>query len=423
MRVFKFGGASLKDADGFRNVASIIKDENQNDLVVTISAIGKTTNALEEALNLYFKKEDGAAEVLESIRNVHFEILNELFDDIPDGLAEQLDNVLNRILEIIAKPPVDHYDYMYDQIVSKGEFLSTHILAALLYSMDITCHWMDVRNLIRTDNTYREAKVDWETTEEQITTIIKPIIGKGVILTQGFIGGTPENFATTLGREGSDFSAAIFAFCLDADSVTIWKDVTGVLNTDPRFFSDATHIPKLSYKEAIEMTYYGAKVIHPKTIKPLQNKDIPLIVRSFIDRSNPGTIISSETNPGFLPPVLVKKKNQVLIHIATRDFSFIAEDNLGLIFSVLAKFRIKVNMMQNMAISFSICVDNDPRKIKSLQDKLSDNFEVKLNEGLSLYSLRHYNENLINSIIKDRKVWAEERIRNTVQLVVSDESS
>ncbi len=418
MKVFKFGGASVKDADGIKNVVRILEQYADEHTVVVISAMGKTTNALEQVVDAYFDPKKNAQEPLTAIRNQHFELLKQLFDPSDEVFASINDSFVE-IDWILEDEPQEQYDYIYDQIVSIGEMVSTKIVAAFLNKSGIPAQWLDARDVIHTNNTHREAKVDWYTTEKTMNEIVPDQAKKGLVITQGFIGSTSENFTTTLGREGSDYSAAIFAYCLNAKSMSIWKDVPGVLTADPRLFKHVTKIDRLSYREAIEMTYYGAKVIHPKTIKPLQNKNITLYVKSFIEPEGSGTIISANLESQY-PPVIVVEKNQVLLHISTRNFSFVAEDNLSAIFLAFAKHRIKVNMMQNSAISFSVCVDNKIRRIKGLLEDLTKDFKVLKDENLELITIRHYKHEVIERLKKGKMVILEERIRNNAQMVVKD---
>jgi len=418
MKIFKFGGASVKDAESVKNVAKILSQHTDKETVVVISAMGKSTNAFEQVVDAYFDPKKNPNQPLATIRTWHFEIISQLFEQTHEVFAS-VNDIFVEIDWILEEEPQESYDYIYDQIVSVGELVSTKIVAAYLNKIGRTAQWLDARDVVLTDNTHREAKVDWETTEKRMQEIVPPLSKKGIVITQGFIGSTSENFTTTLGREGSDFTAAIFAYCLNAKSMSIWKDVPGILTADPRLFKNVTKIDRLSYREAIEMTYYGAKVIHPKTIKPLQNKNITLYVKSFIEPAGSGTVISANLE-SYYPPVIVVEKNQVLLHISTRNFSFVAEDNLSAIFLAFAKNRIKVNMMQNSAISFSVCVDNKLRRIKGLLDDLKQDFKVLKDENLELITIRHYKEEVIESLKIGKLVILEERIRNNAQIVVKN---
>ncbi len=418
MKVFKFGGASVKDPDSIKNVATILQRFANEKAVIVVSAMGKSTNALENVVNAYYKKTGTATELLDKVKTMHYEIMQSLFKPNNEIFAH-INDLFVEIEWVLEDEPEETYDYIYDQIVSIGEFLSTKIVAAYLNEIGVPTTWIDARDVILTDNTYREARVNWKETEQKMLAKIPPLANNGFVVTQGFVGGTSENFTTTLGREGSDFTAAIFAFCLNAKSMSIWKDVPGILTGDPRLFKNVTKIDRLSYREAIEMTYYGAKVIHPKTIKPLQNKNITLYVKSFKDPDGAGTIISSAIED-YYPPVVVVEKNQALLHISTRNFSFVAEDNLSHIFSLFAKHRNKVNMMQNTAISFSVCVDNLPERILPLLEDLKENFKVVIDENLELITVRHYKEEVLTTLKTGKIVLLEERIRNTTQMVVKE---
>jgi len=342
-----------------------------------------------------------------------------LFDEHHEIFAS-LNDTFIEIEWVIEEPPHEDYDYMYDQIVSIGEMVSSKIVSAYLNTQNLVSQWLDARDAILTDNTYREGRVDWEETQKRMKNNVLPLLsGKAFVITQGFIGGTSENFTTTLGREGSDFSAAIFSYCLDAASMSIWKDVPGILTGDPRLFKNVSKIDRLSYKEAIEMTYYGAKVIHPKTIKPLQNKNITLFVKSFIDPEGAGTEISSEIETSY-PPVVVVESNQALLQISTKDFSFVAEHHLSHLFSLFADYRIKVNMMQNMAISFSVCVTDVPSRIDQLMNKIEEDFKVVKEPGLELMTIRHSQKGILKELKKGKIIILEERIGQTIQMVVKE---
>lgn len=419
MKVFKFGGASIKDAAAIQNVGKILESYKDEKILIVVSAMGKTTNALEKVLDAFTNQDGKAFELFEAVKAQHLSILNELFESGHEIYAT-VNDVFVEIEWVIEEPPQDDYDYLYDQIVSVGELVSSKIMVAYLNTLAIKTSWLDARDIIRTDNTYRDGKVDWDYTNQRAKKVVAPILEtSNFVLTQGFIGGTSENFTTTLGREGSDYSAAIFSYALDAVTMTIWKDVPGILTGDPRLFDNVSKIDRLSYKEAIEMTYYGAKVIHPKTIKPIQNKNIPLHVKSFQNPEGVGTTISEEAEVSY-PPVVVVEADQVLLHISTRDFSFVAEHHLGHLFQLFAKYRIKINMMQNMAISFSVCVTNQAKRLDQLIAELNENFNVRTDEGLELLTVRHYKKEVLNSLLEGKIVLFEERIRNTVQVVVKE---
>ncbi|MFN0013507.1 MAG: aspartate kinase [Saprospiraceae bacterium] len=419
MKVFKFGGASIRDAASIKNVASILERYRTESLVVVVSAMGKTTNALEAVVAAHAKQDGQAQTLFEALKEQHYAVMRELFDANDEVFATVNDTFVEAEWMLDDKPS-DNYDYNYDQIVCVGELVSSKIVAAYLNRAGLRTQWLDARDVVSTDNTYREGWVIWEKTKPNAQKIVQPLLDAGgFVLTQGFIGSTSENFTTTLGREGSDYSAAIFSFCLDAESMTIWKDVPGVLNADPRLFENTVKLDRLSYREAIEMTYYGAQVIHPKTIKPLQNKSIPLYVKSFLAPDAPGTEISSDIEESY-PPIIVVEKNQSLLHIVTTDYSFVAEQHIARLFAELAELRIFVNMMQNTAISFSICVPNVPDRLDKFTRGISDQFRVKREDGLELITVRHYTEESVANLKKGMIVLFEERIRNTLQMVVKN---
>jgi aspartate kinase len=421
MEVYKFGGASVVNAQAIKNLAEIIKRSDRKNMLIVISAMGKTTNKLEELSNAYIYGQENSHELLEEIKTYHFDIIAELFTDHQHPVYNDIANAFVEIEWLLEEEANDAPDYIYDQIVSIGELLSTKIVAAYLNTEGTAASWVDARNFIKTDNTYREGKVEWDKTLAEIQKHLKPILEKGIAVTQGFIGSTSENFTTTLGREGSDYSAAIFSACLDATAVSIWKDVPGVLNADPKWFDQTERIPQLSYHDAIELTYYGATVIHPKTIKPLQNKNIPLYVRSFLHPEGEGTQINSENSP--LPvPSFIFKVNQVLISIFPKDFSFIIEENLSDIFSLFHQHKVKVNTMLNSAISFSVSVDHDEEKISKLISELSVLYKVKYNKGLELVTIRYYNQDTINRVTVNKDILLEVKSRHTCQMVMKDKS-
>lgn len=419
VKVFKFGGASIKDAAAIRNVADILKSYKDQSLVIVVSAAGKTTNALEKVVEAHANQDGSAAKLLNEIKENHYQIIRELF-----GEKHEIYSIVNdtfvEIDWVLEEAPHENYDLMYDQIVSIGELVSSKIVHAYLNEIGLMSRWLDARDIIRTNDIYREGWVIWEETLKNADEKIPPLLENGgFVITQGFIGSTSENYTTTLGREGSDYTAAIFSHCLDAESMTIWKDVPGVLTADPRLFENVIKLDRLSYREAIEMTYYGAKVIHPKTIKPLQNKSIPLYVKSFIEPSGEGTCISDEAVDQY-PPIISIEPNQALLYISTRDFSFVAEHHLSHLFKLIAEFRIQVNMMQNTAISFAVCVNDIDDRIERFTNSLQENFKVIVDRNLELIAVRHYREDLLESLKAGKIVLLEERIRQTVQLVVKN---
>lgn len=417
IRVFKFGGASVKDAASIRNVSNILKNYKGEPLAIVVSALGKTTNALEAITASYAKQDGKAVELLETLKRAHYEILVDLFDD-GDEVFTEINDALVEIEWVLEEPPQDDYDYLYDQVVSVGELLSTRIVSAYLNKTGLKTQWVDARDLIKTDNLYREAWVQWSETQEAINDTLPALLKEDqFILTQGFIGSTSENFTSTLGREGSDYTAAILSYCLDAKDMTIWKDVPGVLTADPRLFDNVSQLDELSYREAIEMTYYGAKVIHPKTIKPLQNKNIPLRVKSFINPEGKGTKIYAEAEDNY-PPMVAVEKGQALLSISTRDFSFVAEQHLSLLFNKIARHRLQVNMMQNTAISFSVCVNDIDDRIERFATEINDDFKTSIERDLQLITIRHYREETIEQLTKDKIILQETRLRGTIQMVV-----
>jgi len=421
MDIYKFGGASVKDAAGVKNLSTIVRDYQKGKLLIVVSAMGKMTNKLEELTKAYLEGNENTHAILEEIKHFHFQIIAELFDGKSNSVYDDVANTFVEIEWLIEDEPDNDVDYIYDQIVSIGEVVSTKIVAAWLNENGNKTLWADARNFIQTDNTYREGKVDWTKTNLIIQKDLVPLLENNIIVTQGFIGGTSENYTTTLGREGSDYSAAIFASCLSADALTIWKDVPGVLNADPKWFDETELIAQLSYHDAIELTYYGATVIHPKTIKPLQNKGIPLFVRSFIQPQGTGTAITKENNP--LPiPSFIFKINQALISIFPKDYSFIIEENLSNIFEQFHKHKIKINTMLNSAISFSVSIDDHPERIERLIEDLSAEYTIKYNKGLELVTIRYYNQNTIDRVTVNKDILLEVKSRHTCQMVMKNKS-
>ncbi|TKC63524.1 aspartate kinase [Pedobacter hiemivivus] len=419
MKIYKFGGASVKDAEGIKNVSSIIQNHKGNQLLIVVSAMGKITNKLEELTTAYLNGQDDVQQIFDEIKLYHFNILNQLFPDHNHPIFNDVANTFVEIDWLIEEEPEDAPDYIYDQIVSIGEIISTKILAAYLGTLQNNVKWVDARNFVHTDNTYREGLVNWEKTEAEIQENLAPLLKDNIAVTQGFIGNTSENFTTTLGREGSDYSAAIFSACLNAESMTIWKDVPGVLNADPKWFDETERIPQLSYHDAIELAYYGATVIHPKTIKPIQNKNIPLYVRSFLHPDAEGTDITDLNN--HLPvPSFIFKVNQALLSIFPKDFSFIIEENLSHIFSLFHNHRVKINTMLNSAISFSISFDYDAKKLESLIADLSKDYKIKYNTDVELVTIRYYNQETIDRVTVNKNILLEVKSRNTCQIVMRD---
>jgi|SRR5687767_11024295 len=418
MEVFKFGGASVRDAEAIRNVGKILQMTEHRPLAIVVSAMGKTTNALEDIIRTHYNQPENLSMMVSKLKKYHEDIASSLLPDNEKQILADLHDLWVELNWILEEEPHPDYNYHYDQIIVFGELASTKIVSAYLHSQQIQHEWMDARGFIKTDSGFREARIQWDTTQTAIDTLVKPALQKnGMILTQGFIGSTAYNESTTLGREGSDYTAAILAYTLNAESVTIWKDVPGIMTGDPKRFEKVIRLEEISYHEAIEMTYYGAKVIHPKTIKPLQNKQIPLYVRPFDNPSLFGTKISSmETN--FLPPIIVVEPDQVLFQIATKDFSFVAEEHISVIFDHIASHRIKVNLMRNTAVSFMICVKNEADKLERLTDDLERLFHLNMVENLDLITVRHANQGMLEQLRKGKEIILEEQFGDTIQMVV-----
>ena len=419
MQVYKFGGASVRDADAIRNVAKIVGMTSHRPLAIVISAMGKTTNALEEIIQAHYQQRDQLLKLIDNLKNYHADIASMLLPGKDRELQNDLHDLWVELGWIVEEEPHPNYNYHYDQVIVFGELASTKIVSAYFHDLGIRHQWLDARSFIKTDSGYREATVNWDATQSAINSIVKPALQEnGIIITQGFIGSTPYNESTTLGREGSDYSAAILANALDAESVTIWKDVPGIMTGDPKIFHDAILLKEISYREAIEMTYYGAKVIHPKTIKPLQNKEIPLLVRPFDHPDLFGTRISS-TPDKELPSIIVLEPDQVLFQISTRDLSFIAEEHIRLIFEHIVKHRIKVNMMRSTAVSFLVCVKNEADKLQALAKDLEQSFQVSTKEGLELITVRHANDGVLEKLKQGKEIVLEDEFGDTNQIVIS----
>ena len=421
MKVFKFGGASVNSADAVRNMAQIVKGHLTagEPLVVVVSAMGKTTNLLEKLVPGVTPKED-AARLRQQLENYHREIAYALMPDNKD-VQNDISTILVRFDATIKQlqKGKGEYNYSYDQTVSNGEVLSTTIIAHYLNGIGVKTMLADARQLIITDDHYREGHVDWEFTKGTCRLMMDAANGYDVVLTQGFIGSVKNSDkTTTLGREGSDYSAAILAYCLEAESVTIWKDVPGFLNADPKYFDDTVKIGQIPYNEAIELAYYGASVIHPKTVKPIQNKGIPLYIRSFVTPESEGSAVGNYHAISPETPLYIVKNDQILLSILPRDYSFIAEDNLQVIFGILNELGIRVNLMQNSALSFSICIDNNPQRVGVLIERLKSMFRVRYNENLQLITIRYYTQEVIDSIVGGRPILLEQRSRSTEQIIV-----
>lgn len=422
MKVFKFGGASVKDARAVRNVSHILSLFAKDQLIVVISAMGKTTNAMEEIVDtLYKRNEQRYKTLVEECYQFHLKIVGDLFPERHYTIYHELEVLFEGMKNRFDQPVSDNFAFEYDQMVSLGEVISTRIVEAFLKEEGHATCWIDCRKIIRTNHTYREGEVNWEKTEQLVSERLMPEFKTArIAITQGFIGHTSEGFTTTLGREGSDFTAAILAYCTNAESVTIWKDVPGMLNADPKWFDNTVKLEQISFKEAIELAYYGATVIHPKTIKPLQNKSIPLHVKSFVDPNAEGTVIQSSGDFDHLVPSFIFKMDQVLMSFTPKDFSFIVEENLGDIFKKLAKKGVRINLMQNSALSFSILFDRskmDPAKVVEL---FQEDYEIRYNEEVELVTIRHYDQATIDRVTVNKEILVEQRTRQTIRMVMKD---
>jgi len=415
MNVFKFGGASINSIERIENVGKIIKSFGSEKILIIISAMGKTTNALEKVVDAFFAgNQKEALDLFEAIKNEHNYVLQQLIKKESSSLKD----FYTEIEWLLHDKPVRAYDYYYDQIVCCGELLSTALVSAYFNEIEITNNWVDVRDILRTDNNFRDAIVDWDFTKSKITETIVPLFEKtNLVLTQGFIGATDENESTTLGREGSDYSAAIFANMLNAKSLTIWKDVEGVMNADPKEFADAQIIKYLSYNEVIEMAYYGAQVIHPKTIKPLQNKQIPLYVKCFLNKDLPGTTIDNKVAHN-LPPIIVVKQQQVLLQLSSKDFSFVGEAYVSKLYELFAALKIKPNLTQNGAISILCCLDDKPDKIEKLALSAAEYFDVLVEKNLTLLTIRYYSKEKFDELTKDKKILLTQQTTETIQALL-----
>lgn len=420
MKVFKFGGASVNSVERIRNLGDILKTYKGEKLLVVISAMGKTTNALEKVVQAFHEgRKDDALQLFEQVKAQHLNVAKYLLVTGYLACEAQLKNFFTEVEWLLHDQPVQGYDYYYDQVVCVGELLSTSLVSHYLAEMEVNNKWIDVRDILRTDDNFRDANIDWEFTARAVEEKIEPAFTTSdIILTQGFIGATDENESTTLGREGSDYTAAVFANLLNAECLTIWKDVASVMNADPKQFPSALPIPELNYREVIEMAYYGAQVIHPKTIKPLQNKGIPLFVKCFLDPSLPGTVIHNQKQQP-LPPIIVLKQQQVMLQFNTRDFSFVGEQNISFIYGLFERLRVKPNLTQNAAITFLCVMDDHPEKIEELALEASEQFEVQVMRGLSLLTIRHYDAAIIHEMIDEKKIILRQQTEETVQVLTS----
>ena len=415
MKIFKFGGASVKDAEGVKNLVKILEKVGKDQTLIVVSAMGKTTNSLELVVKNYFENKEELSYSLNQIYDFHNNILSELFLENNHSIFSEVKDILENLKVFLRRNKSPNYSFVYDQVVSFGEILSTKIINSYLNYININSNWIDARSLIKTDSKYRDANLNWEVTQQSISNNINTSI---LNITQGFVGSDENNFNTTLGREGSDYSAAIFAYCLNAESVTIWKDVPGVLNADPRVFKKPQLLNKISYTEAIELAFYGASVIHPKTLQPLQKKEIPLYVKSFLDPVSKGTVISRGTKIDPEIPCFIVKRNLSLLKLSSLDFSFIVEDNISDIFQILHENKMKVDLIQNSAISFSVCVYDKYYRLKELLSILKATYKVECTENVSLFTIRHFNENSAKEILKNNRLLLEQRTNETLQLVV-----
>lgn len=417
MRIFKFGGASIKDAEAVRNIYDVLQITGHSDVLLVVSAMGKTTNAIEDVINNYFEKSAELKASIQEVKKYHIQILLDLFEDDKNPVFEALNKLFDEMELFLQNNKSPNYNYVYDQLIGFGELLSTTILTYFLRHKEIDTNLLDVRQFIKTNSNFREAEVDWELTQKNISTIkVKATLN----ITQGFLGSDENNFTTSLGREGSDYTAAIFGYCLNADSVTIWKDVPGVMNADPRYFENAILLENISYREAIELAFYGATVIHPKTLQPLQRKEIPLFVKSFLNPQLPGTKVGKGSDLQPLVPCFIVKRNQLLISLSSLNFEFIMEENISEIFALLHQFKLKVHLIQNSAISFSVCCDDTYGNFEKLKSVLSGKFSVTYNENVSLYTIRHFNDKAANSITENKKVLLTQTSRETIQIIANN---
>lgn len=418
IKVFKFGGASVKDAEGVKNLASVLLVTGEKKLIIVVSAMGKMTNGLESIVSNYFSNPEEIEASVSEVYDYHYKILSELFTATPHPVFDVVNKLFKELTHFLKTTKSKNHAFVYDQVVCYGELISTAIVSAYLSKIEIKNTLLDVRTCIKTDANHRDANVNWEATQKQISKLINP---NKITITQGFLGSeTTNNFTTTLGREGSDYTAAILGYCLNAESVTIWKDVPGVLNADPRFFSKTQLLHHISYREAIELAFYGASVIHPKTLQPLQRKEIPLFVKSFFHPLEPGTCVGKGVTLDPQISCFILKKDQVLISLSSLDFSFMMEDNISEVFKLLHNFKMRVNLIQNSAITFSVCVDNKFNNLEALLAKLREKYKVKWNEGVTLYTIRHSKPLEIKVLTNGKEVLIKQESRDTVQLVIKE---
>ena len=415
MQIYKFGGASVKDADGVRNLAKILQKVGYSNTLIVISAMGKVTNALEKIVENYFFHKEKLSESIEEVKKFHYSIINELFENKNHPVYWKVDGLFAELISFLDRNKSPKHSFVYDQVVSFGELISTTIISLYLNDNNIKNTWLDVRNLIKTNDNYREADVNWDETKRNIQNNVNKSL---LNITQGFIGSYTNFFTTTLGREGSDYTAAIFAYCLDAHSVTIWKDVAGVLNADPRYFEKTQLLEKIPYQEAIELAFYGASVIHPKTLQPLQEKEIPLNVRSFIQPNEKGSSVCKIEELVPKIPCFILKQNQHLLSLSSLDFSFIGENNISYIFNILSEYKIKVSLMQNSAISFSLCIEDKFNNLALLLEKLREKFHTECIENVKLYTIRHADNKAVEQIEKGQNILLKQILQNTIQLIL-----
>jgi len=425
MKVFKFGGASVKNAEGVKNLTSIITNYKNEKIAIVISAMGKTTNAFENILNEKFKNNKNYLNSIFLLKQFHHNIINELFEtELKEKIFQQISSVFDLIInELDSSTFSNNYDFEYDKLISWGEIISTKIVYCYFQEKKLSCLFADAREFIITDNNYRNASVNWDLTNEKCNLFFNNNF-KNVdyIITQGFIGSSIDNATTTLGREGSDFTAGIIAYSLNAESVTIWKDVPGLLNADPKWFENTVQLENISYHEAIELAYYGATIIHPKTIQPIKKKNIPLFVKSFQEPDKPGSLINSNNKFDSKTPSFIFKVNQILISISTKDFTFIVEENLSHIFSLFAKHKVSINLMENSSISFSVVANFDERKISPLIEELNIMYNVLYNLNVELATIRHYDDKTIQRVTNNKKIFISQQSRKTIRFVMIDKN-
>ena len=419
MKVFKFGGASAGTVERIQHIPAILRSFAGEKILIVISAMGKTTNALEKVAEAFYSnKKEEAMQLFGIVKQSHLTTAKYLLVKQYNATERKLNDLYTEVEWLLHDKPLKEYDYYYDQIVCVGELLSTTIISAYLSEEGILNTWIDVRDIFRTDNNFRDANIDWDYTSQKVKEIVLPLFhNTDMVITQGFIGSTDENESTTLGREGSDYSAAVFANIVDAESQTIWKDVEGVMNADPKQFPDAQFIAELNYDEVIEMAFYGAQVIHPKTIKPLQNKGIPLYVKCFLDPRLPGTVIHKKHIKN-LPPIIVLKQDQALVHLHSKDFSFVGEKPTADLYNLFAEIKIKPNLIQSGAVNLQVCVDDKPEKLDKLASAASEIFDVQIEKGLTLLTIRHYNDDSLSAFTEGKKIVLKQQSKETVQVLM-----